>query len=71
MTTIKWRGPEITNPIQSNPFGGGGGGGKGGGGGGGGGGEGEVVVAVFGFGILKTLPGVVNRLDIEIGNQLI
>ena len=61
MTTIKWRGPEITNPIQSNPFLGGGRGE----------GEGEVVVAVFGFGILKTLPGVVNRLDIEIGNQLI
>ena len=49
-----------SNPIQS--FFGGGGRGEG---------EGEVVVAVFGFGILKTLPGVVNRLDIEIGNQLI
>ena len=29
------------------------------------------MAAVFGFGILKTLPGVVNRLEIEIGNQLI
>ena len=57
MTTIKWRGPEITNPIQSHPFFQGGG-------------RGGCGRRIWVWNV-KTLPGVINQVEIEIGNQTI
>ena len=51
---MAWAGNHKSNPIQSF-LSGGGGGGVGA----------RVVVAGFGFRTLKTLPGVVNRLEIR------